>query len=208
MSPAHLPKHLVIDNFLPEDFAARLLDHALAGQDMLKLTDVQKSAGNLPEESTRHSWRLADSLGPHWMPFHDAVNAQVDSWFVPLGLAPFPISGFELELVAHRDGDFYRPHIDTFTAGVRASGGEDDNSDRMISAVYYFHRQPKAFTGGELALFPFGSEEPGVLIEPRHNRLAVFPSFALHEVLPVHCPGNRYEDARFAINCWIHRARG
>ncbi len=207
MSPAPLPKYLVIDNFLPEDFAARLLDHALTGQDALELTDVQKSDGKLQEEATRHSWRLTDSLGPHRKPFRAALKERVDDWIAPLGLNPFTVSGFELELVAHRDGDFYRQHIDTFTARVRASNDEGDNSDRMISAVYYFHSQPKGFTGGELALFPFGGKEAGALIEPAHNRLAVFPSFALHEVLPVHCPGNRYADARFAINCWIHRAR-
>ena len=75
-----------------------------------------------------------------------------------------------------------------------------------MSAVYYFHVQPLGFSGGELVIHPFGLSEASV-IEPRDNRLVVFPSFALHEVLPVVCPNDGFASARFSINCWLRRAK-
>ena len=204
MTRAHVPRPLVIDNFLPEEFVARLLDHVLSQQEAVELTDLQKTAGTRENASIRHSWRLNDALELHGKEFRAAIRQRLGEWFEPLGLGPFPACAFEMEIVAHRDGDFYRRHIDTFTAKVR----ETDTSDRVISTVYYFHREPKGFSGGELALYPFGGTEPALLIEPVNNRLALFPSLALHEVLPVCCPGDLFADARFAINCWIHRERG
>jgi Rps23 Pro-64 3,4-dihydroxylase Tpa1-like proline 4-hydroxylase len=42
-------------------------------------------------------------------------------------------------------------------------------------------------------------------IEPANDTLVFFPSWYPHEVLPVSCPSGRFEDSRFAINCWVHR---
>jgi Rps23 Pro-64 3,4-dihydroxylase Tpa1-like proline 4-hydroxylase len=50
-------------------------------------------------------------------------------------------------------------------------------------------------------------EEGGADIAPEPNSLVLFPSWAPHEVLLVRCPSGRFEDSRFAINCWIYRAR-
>jgi asparagine synthetase B (glutamine-hydrolysing) len=47
----------------------------------------------------------------------------------------------------------------------------------------------------------------GADIEPIHNSLLMFPSWAPHEVMPVNCPSQRFIDSRFAINCWVHRER-
>ena len=76
----------------------------------------------------------------------------------------------------------------------------------MVSAVYYFHRQPRGFSGGQLAIYPIDAGDAAT-IEPMHDRLVVFPSFAPHEVLPVTVPGNAFADARFSINCWLRRER-
>ena len=76
------------------------------------------------------------------------------------------------------------------------------------SAVYYFHRSPKSFSGGALRLYSFeASEERGTFvdIEPTNDTLVFFPSWFPHEVRPVVCPSGRFEDSRFAINCWVHR---
>ena len=43
-------------------------------------------------------------------------------------------------------------------------------------------------------------------ISPDNNSLLAFPSFSPHEVLPVIAPGVEFEDWRFAVNCWIHKA--
>ena len=79
---------------------------------------------------------------------------------------------------------------------------------RIISAVYYFNCVPKSFSGGILRIYSFvGDKDTGAFIdiEPTHDMLAFFPSWVLHEVLPVVCPSGRLEDSRFAINCWVRR---
>jgi SM-20-related protein len=120
-----------------------------------------------------------------------------------VGVPPFVPEQIELELAAHRDGGFYRTHIDTHTGPAQ----EGDGRDRMLTMVYYFHRTPRAFSGGEIALYPFVPGGDPVLIEPADNRLVAFPSLALHEVRPVACPGDDWADARFAVNIWFARQR-
>jgi len=114
----------------------------------------------------------------------------------------FEPSTIELELVASNDGAFFKRHIDTFIRGARTS------SDRLLSGVYYFHAEPKAFSGGALRLYPFGREQGEsnfAEVQPEQNTLVAFPSWAWHEVLPVSCPSRRFSDSRFNVNCWVHR---
>ena len=108
----------------------------------------------------------------------------------------------ETEVVAHGDGGFYRPHLDTFTQADRDSSG----TDRALTLVWYFNRVPQAWSGGELQLYRFGGGLADS-IAPRHNMLVAFPSIVLHEVRPVAVPSGRFEDCRFAVNCWLHRTR-
>lgn len=48
---------------------------------------------------------------------------------------------------------------------------------------------------------------PYVDVPPESDTLVAFPSWLRHEVLPVHVPSGAWRDSRFAINCWLHRAR-
>ena len=117
-------------------------------------------------------------------------------------MTPFEPSEVELELVANNDGAFFKPHIDTFIGDARKA------SERMLSAVYYFYAEPKAFSGGALRLYSFGTMEAREQIHrraARANMLVVFPSWASHEVLPVSCPSGRFSDSRFNVNCWVYR---
>ena len=106
----------------------------------------------------------------------------------------------EIELAAHRDGHFYKTHIDT---SVDPAGGFA-KSPRMLSCALYFNRLPQHFTGGEIRFRPIvGDGEK--LLAPAHNRMVAFASFVPHEVLPTHVPGDCFADARFSVNCWFHR---
>jgi SM-20-related protein len=40
-----------------------------------------------------------------------------------------------------------------------------------------------------------------------HNTFVVFPSWVLHEVLPVSCPTKQFIDSRFALNFWLWRRK-
>lgn len=104
---------------------------------------------------------------------------------------------FELEAVHFGDGAFFANHIDTITG--------ERNNHRVISAIYYYSRSPKGFTGGELKISSISNTE-AITIEPEDNSMVFFSSIFPHEVLPVSVPSGAYEDGRFSINCWVLRA--
>ena len=197
----HFP-HLVIDGFMPEAFNRRLLDRVLAAPDAFRPARVKGVDDNAYDPDSRESWKFVPGAGPLEQEFSAAIDQMLPRLLDELAIPAFNRGRTKIEIAAHRDGNFFRPHIDTFTDELRGAG----DSDRIISAVYYFHRQPCGFTGGQIALHPLGPGDP-VRIDPANNRLLAFPSFALHEVLPVACPGDAIADARFSINCWIGRAR-
>jgi SM-20-related protein len=128
---------------------------------------------------------------------------------------PEPTS-LELEIAAHGDGAHFAPHIDIPTGPDRRPLSGNPNDDRIISAVYYFHSLPKAFSGGELRLYRFGADPKGAGREPRNhvdihpvdNSLVAFPSWVSHEVARVSCPGGEFSQYRFALNCWYCRPLG
>src|SRR5262245_64089484 len=116
-----------------------------------------------------------------------------------LHLTLFSPARYEIELVAHGDGAFYSRHIDTDT-----ERGADADMHRIVSGVYYFNNEPKAFSGGALRLYsfgPFASNSRFVDIEPSHNTFVVFPSWVLQDVLPVSCPCKRFMDFLLLIIC-------
>jgi len=197
---SRLPPHIVIDDFLPASLHDSLLDHALAHEAKFSRTSMLRE-GVKYRGDERQSWTCDAGLGRFKKPFREAVLAAVPQVTEALNMPAFEPVWVELDLSAHRDGDRFLRHVDTFHS-VDRNGQE---SDRVITMVYYLHAEPRGFTGGEFAIYPFGPGEP-VLIEPRDNRLLAIPAFALHEVRPISCPGDEFRSARFAVNSWIHRA--
>ena len=120
---------------------------------------------------------------------------------------------FEFSFAAHGDGAFFAPHLDVSIGQKREPVSDVPGQDRILSAVYYFHRDPKAFSGGALRLFRFGAnpydarldEEQHIDLEPIDNSLVAFPSTVFHEVRPVRCPTTDFADYRFSLNCWYCR---
>lgn len=197
-----MPRHAVIDGFLDDATARRLLDHALAGHGLFAPAVVTEGGADHVAPEHRKAW-VTNNLGPAGSTFVAAVETHFDDLCSALGLAPFPIAAWDMGMAAHRDGGFFREHIDTMTAENRGAQA----GDRIVSLVYYLHRPRAAFTGGDLVLRPFVGRVGEVRIAPKHHRLVAFPSFARHEVEPIRVPGNAWEDARFSINCWLLRAR-
>jgi Rps23 Pro-64 3,4-dihydroxylase Tpa1-like proline 4-hydroxylase len=60
-----------------------------------------------------------------------------------LGKSPFPLGRIELQVTASNDGDYSRLHRDS-----------DGRDTRELSFVYFFHREPRRFSGGELRIYP------------------------------------------------------
>ncbi len=191
--------HVMRQNFLPEAMVAALLDYAVLHEADFAPTKIGRKKF---DPTFRVSVRLR-RLGVFQEVIESAILATLPMLIEELRVTRFQVDRLGTELVAHGDGAFYKRHIDTQTAPDR-----DVSRSRALSAVYYFYTEPKAFSGGALRLYGIGTGADFIDIEPVRNSLLVFPSWAPHEVMPVHCPSRRFIDSRFAINCWIHRTLG
>lgn len=190
--------HIVTASFLAADERRELLNWTLAHQ--TKFRPAKTSHGLQP--SARHALCLRD-LGPWTERLSAHALACLPVWIAQLRVTSFVPSLVELELVAHNDGAFFAIHSDTYSASQPARG------DRMLSAVYYFHDASARFTGGALRLHRVGQPAGAgaIDISPEGDRLVVFPSWWPHEVSRVSCASGAFEDSRFSLNCWVHRAR-
>lgn len=197
--PSKLPApHLKIHDFLPAEDHAALFQWTLANESRFTASGV--GAEGKVDHAVRRSQTLLD-LGPSHAVFQQAVEAQYKEWIRVLRTSSFELARVELQLAAHNEGAHFSRHVDT---QVHAPTG---TSVRALSAVYYFFREPKSFSGGDLRIFPFAARPEETACEavaPEQNTLVVFPSWATHEVAPVHCPSGEFADSRFAVNCWLH----
>ena len=191
--------HVVVPGLLGEAAVGRLLSHIEASEPKFEATRIgfAETARLAPEVRTSSKMRFGGEAAAEFMA---AVTTVVPSLLERLGMRPFTPSGYELELVAHGDGAFYRRHLDVHV------GEQGPAHHRVLSAVYYFHRQPRAFSGGALRIFSFDLGA-SVDVEPIHDTLIAFATSAPHEVLPVAVPSRAFLDSRFAINCWVLKAR-
>jgi Rps23 Pro-64 3,4-dihydroxylase Tpa1-like proline 4-hydroxylase len=102
-----------------------------------------------------------------------------------------------------RAGDFVASEVVSYDSAHRDSDGGHGGpvSSRELTFVYYGHREPLPFTGGELRMI----DGDAATIVPHQNSIVFFPSHYLHEVMPIYCPSGRFEDSRLTFNGWLHR---
>ena len=196
----HRPGCVVIDDFLGVDEHEDMLALALRDRNRFEPGTVEGKA-----HPGRRNWVILN--------FGETAHATLIAnrllvWFPliaqALGEPLFPLQQIESQLTASNDGDFYRSHLDT--DGRTVDG-------RTITCVYYFFREPKAFTGGGLRFYDTIEERGQILqaeslqeIEPVSNRLIAFTSRTFHELRPIRCPSKDFEDSRFAVTTWLHRS--
>jgi SM-20-related protein len=199
---ARLPPCVVRPNFLGESFSARLLALAIETEAGFRPSRIVVGEGKKAIDPSFRMSQVQAELGPLEHDVRDVLQAAAPELIESLRVTPFDVAEIEIEMAAHGDGAFYKRHVDTFSRDT------DVTSDRLVSGVYYFHRTPKQYSGGALRIYAFGPGSDRYLdVEPEHDTLIVFPSWAAHEVLPVFCPSGRFADSRFALNCWFLRAR-
>ena len=191
----------IFDNFLGPERAAVALDFALLHRGGFETSAVVTEDGPIIDPALRSSESFTGDWSEIRELFGEAIMAQRADILAAANAPDFEQDELDLQLVASRDGGLFGLHSDTGT------GDDRMDADRVVSSVYYMHRLPKAFSGGELVMHAIGGGETRV-IEPVHDRLVVFPSFAPHEVARIIVPGDAFEDARFSINCWLCRKRG
>lgn len=180
----------------------KLLDYVLQSEDKFRpATVVLATDDKLQVNETIRRARTLDDLAAFAGIFRKALLEQLEPALKRLHHPSFPVGHIEMQITASGEGDYFRLHSDT-----------DSKSTREISFVYYFHREPRRFSGGELRLYQskrvgdqlIPADHPQTL-SPRQDMLLLFPSMNDHEVLPVRVPSNAFADSRFTINGWIHR---
>src|SRR5262245_21227594 len=130
-----MPPYCVYRDFLDSDTHADLLAWAIGNEAKFEPTLVYGAKHN---PSERKSLGVSD-FGPLMAIFRQRILDLVPALVRDLRVTPFEPSEVELEMVANNDGAFFARHIDTFTGETREA------SDRLLSVVYYFHAEPKAF---------------------------------------------------------------
>ncbi|MYQ83805.1 oxygenase [Streptomyces sp. SID4936] len=188
-----------ITQFLGERTADALLERAIASTgDALKPSMI-RDREVVPD--VRRSRSYQDFAAPELMAAIDDVLEAVEH---TLGIScRYTEPNYSLNV--HNDGDFYRPHQDT---------SAEFSPRRLLTFVYYLHRTPRPFDGGELRVFdaalPLHTDTTGKWEErtwrdwePEHDSIVFFPPTAWHEVRPVGCPSKRHADSRFAVNGWL-----
>jgi Rps23 Pro-64 3,4-dihydroxylase Tpa1-like proline 4-hydroxylase len=119
-----------------------------------------------------------------------------------LRVQPIVVGIVEAQITASIDGSFFGVHTDADRVKV---------PKRYLTYVYYFNRQPKGFSGGELRIYDdvlrnnkLARGDTFRTIEPLHNRLVLFWARTMHEVMPVRVASQAFADARFTVNGWVN----
>jgi len=201
-----MPRFHVYRGFLSEEENAGLLAFVLANEAAFEEAQLFGKGGDRIDPTQRVSRRSSD-LGPYRALIRMRIAALLPDMFARTGTRAFEPEHYEMDVVAHGDGAHLARHRDILIGEKRAQD-PSGKGDRLLSGVYYFHRQPRAFAGGALRLYPFmGGAEGGEWadVEPEQNSLVVFPSWAPHEVLRVSVPSRAFADSRFAVNVWLRR---
>jgi SM-20-related protein len=198
-SPGLMPPYLVLRDFLDRATAADLLAYSLANEHLFEPTKVGRR--NRLDPSFRISAATRE-LGRFRPLLKTKILELVPDLVARLRTSPVPSPKIELQLVAHNDGAFYKRHIDTLMVANR-------HGVRVLSGVYYYNAEPKAFSGGAFRLYAIGDADYAAFtdIEPVHNSLLVFPSWAPHEVTPIGCPSKRFADSRFTVTCMVNNMK-
>jgi len=192
--------YVQIDNFLTEAEKTQVISYSLEKETAFVDTAPLTNTSHHPNH--RKSWVLYQFPEISEIFLHRLKKAMP---FVlsKLGMGLFPISGIEVQLTAHNDNNYFRLHNDN---------GTPETATRKLTYSYYFYREPKPFSGGELVIYDRtilnSSSYPSEsfqTIEPRNNSIVFFPSQCYHEVLPVNCVSKAFADSRFTINGWVRQ---
>jgi Rps23 Pro-64 3,4-dihydroxylase Tpa1-like proline 4-hydroxylase len=198
-----LPRCVVLEEFLSMAELNDLLAYTMAHQEQFQVSEViapgvySKSATDFEH---RRSHVLMD-LGIHQERIVNRLRSTLP-WALPrLGIEPFSVSRVEAQITSSQDGDFFRWHSDN---------GEGEVAARQVTFVYFFHREPKGFEGGELHIQGPHCDNTGqpsqyYTIVPGQNQLVLFDSSLMHEIAPVKCSSGKFADSRFTVNGWFSR---
>jgi len=197
------PPHALIRDFMTEAELSQILDLTLAHMDDFQASGAYNSRDPRNTTLTRRS-RILD--GPANGAMADLIFPKLLALMPTLWsrqqIRPTPLNRLECQITSHGDGDFFGVHIDN---------GAPSIAHRRVSYVFYFHREPKQFSGGHLRLYHTRIEgghakcgSPAIDIDPPRNSVILFPPNIHHEVTPIRCASSALADQRLTMNGWLY----
>ena len=203
--PEKLPARcVVLDEFLAPQELEQLTRFTLEREADFHTSEVlsPQAEGGMVNYDHRRSRVLMD-LGHHQDLMLERIQTVLPEVLKKLDMDDFSIAAIEAQITASNDGDFFHFHSDN---------GSDRVASRYLTFVYFFHREPQPFEGGELRVHDahlegneYVSEGSYQSIVPRQNQIVFFPCQLMHEITEVKCPSQRFADSRFTVNGWLRR---
>jgi SM-20-related protein len=180
-----------------------LLDFTLGNERQFVATEVIGGHGEGRLDRDYRRSRVLFDLGHFRDLFTERLTTFLPQVLLRTGHPPFELASIETQLTGTNNSEFFRVHTDNDATQVNS---------RVLTFVYFFHREPRAFVGGELRIYDSYRDGnrtlasgPYRVVYPLQNQIVFFPSGVLHEVLPVGCPGGAFGDCRFTVNGWFHQ---
>jgi hypothetical protein len=203
--PPVLPARcVVLDEFLAPQELVELTRFALEHESDFSASEVvspDADSGVINYEHRRS--RVLMDLAQYEDLILERIKAALPQVLDKLGMEEFSISGVEAQVTASNDGDFFHFHSDN---------GSERVASRNLTFVYFFHREPRQFEGGELRIHDARLEEGTYVSEgsyqaivPQQNQIVFFPCEMMHEITAVNCASQAFADSRFTLNGWLRR---
>jgi hypothetical protein len=195
---------VLLEEFLAPEELQAIMQDTLAREMEFQISEVIAPgvAGGVTDFEHRRSRVLMD-LGTRHDNLLRRLQACLPRVVRKLGHDPLRPSRVEMQITASNDGDFFHWHCDN---------AEQTIASREITFVYFFHREPKKFRGGELRIYDSRWENGAYTrtqnyraIVPQQNQVVLFASSLAHEITVVECPSREFGDSRFTVNGWFHR---
>jgi len=203
--PSLLPAQcVVLDEFLAPQELEELTRFVQEHEADFSASEVvsPNADGGIVNYEHRRSRVLMD-LAQHQDIMLERIKGVLPQVLDKLGMEEFSIAGVEAQVTASHDGDFFHFHSDN---------GSDRVASRYLTFVYFFHREPRQFEGGELRIHDARLEQGAYVsagsyqtIIPQQNQIVFFPCELLHEITPVNCASQHFADSRFTLNGWLRR---
>jgi len=202
LSPEIQPKpvpFVIIPDFLQPEEHQRLLDFTL---DHERLYVKAKTGINAPSYNPALRNNLYGSKTPTEIKkqFRSLISGVLPDLLRKLRIPPFEVDKISVMLTATLGGQYYRNHIDKKNS---------QPPHRVLNCVYYYHKEPKAFSGGDLLMHDTNLKDlqtPGnrfTRLSPQNNCMAVFPADYYHEISEVVGDPDDFSSARFAVVCHV-----
>lgn len=168
----------LLDNAYPEEFLLKVREECLENLQQFREAAIQN--GVVSKIRSDHILWIEND-------FEQAIKHNESMLFLGQQFNRYFFSNIreiEAHFACYDTGEFYALHRDN----------PQQKNNRILSCVFYLHQDWQTSYGGELRLQD--KNEQWHIIDPKPNRITIFQSDLLHEVLPA-------QHQRLSITAWL-----